>query len=147
MDILFIWHDNSISVIFRAILKPVYWFGVQNSDPQSFKSVNFWCKLLSPFVVAEPWGQCFELFRMQNSQTFLRLHPWTPLPSCTTATVFLLYTLVEKLAPPTPPKKKLDSTQSMLQTNQNLHTWSFHLSCKTVWCNVEKSLTRVKVTL
>ena len=79
-------------------------------DPQTLKSVDFWFKLSSPFVVAEPQEWCFELFRMQNSHNFLELCPRNPLggasstpppprlPSCTT--VFLLATLVKKPAPP-----------------------------------------------
>ena len=39
------------------------------------KSVNFWCKLSSSFVVAEPREPCSELFAMQNSQYFLGLCP------------------------------------------------------------------------
>ena len=36
--------------------------------------------MLSPtFVVAEPIERCFELFRMQNSQHYPRLHHWTTL--------------------------------------------------------------------
>ena len=33
----------------------------------------------SPFVVPELWEWCFELFRMQNSHSFLELHLWNPL--------------------------------------------------------------------
>ena len=43
------------------------------------KSVDFWCKLSSTFLVAEPRGQCFELFRTQNSQKFPGFYPCTPL--------------------------------------------------------------------
>ena len=39
----------------------------------------FWCKFLSPFLVPEPQEQCFEIFRMQNSQKFPGLCTWTPL--------------------------------------------------------------------
>ena len=67
------------SAISRAILKPVHWFGIPNSNPQTLKSVNFWCKLLSTFLVAKPREPCFELFRMQNSQKFPGFHTWTPL--------------------------------------------------------------------
>ena len=63
-------------------------------------------------IVVEPRQRCFKLFRIQNSDNFLELRPWTPLgrafsttpcpcpriPSCTT--VFLLARLVEKLSPP-----------------------------------------------
>lgn len=63
----------------RAILKPVYRLGVPNSDPQLPKSVDFWCKLLSPFVVAESQGKCFEIFSMQNSQKFSGVYLWTTL--------------------------------------------------------------------
>ena len=70
---------NIFSAVSRVILKPVYRFGIPNSDPQTLESVDFWHKLSSPFVVAEPWEQCFELFRMQNSQNFPVLCPWTPL--------------------------------------------------------------------
>ena len=66
-----------LSAISRAILKLVYRFGIPNSNPQIFKSVDFWCKLLSTFLVAEPREQCFELFRMQNSQNLPRFCPWT----------------------------------------------------------------------
>ena len=33
-------------------------------SPQTLKSVDFWCKLLSTLLVAEPRERCFELFRM-----------------------------------------------------------------------------------
>ena len=39
----------------------------------------FWCKLSSPFVVADPQERSFELFRMQISQNFPGRCPWTPL--------------------------------------------------------------------
>ena len=67
---------NAIS---RAILKPAYRFGIPNSNSQTLKSVDFWCKLLSMFLVAKPREWCFELCRKQNSQKFLGFHPWTPL--------------------------------------------------------------------
>ena len=69
---------------------------------------------MSPFIVVEPWERCFELFRMQNSQDFLKLCPWTPLvrfysasrlPSCTT--IFFFAMLVETLVcPPSLPSPK-----------------------------------------
>ena len=61
------------------MLKLVYWFGIPNSNPQMLKSVDFWCKLSSVFLVAEPKEQCFELFKTQNSQKFPGFCPWTPL--------------------------------------------------------------------
>ena len=67
------------SAVSRAILKSVYWFGISNSNPQMLKSVDSWCKLSSTFLVAEPREQCFELFRMQNSQKFPVFCPWNPL--------------------------------------------------------------------
>ena len=67
------------SAISRAVLKLVYWFGIPNSNPQMLKSVDFWCKLLSTFLVAKPREPCFELLRTQNSQKFPGFHPWTPL--------------------------------------------------------------------
>ena len=67
------------SVVSRAILKLVYWFGIPNSNPQMLISVDFWCKLLSMFLVAELRERCFELFRLQNSQKFPGFCPWTPL--------------------------------------------------------------------
>ena len=67
------------SAISRAILKPVYQFGIPNSNLQTLKSVDFWCKLSSTLLVAEPREQCFELFRKQNNQKFPGFHPWTPL--------------------------------------------------------------------
>ena len=98
-----------ISAVSRAILKLAYQFGIPNSNPQTLKSVDFWCKLSSAFLVAEPREWCFELFRMQNSQKHSRVLPLDPtgeglqhclrLPSCTM--VFLLTMLVEK---PTLPK-------------------------------------------
>ena len=60
-------------------MKLVYQFGIPNSNPQMLKSVDFWCKLSSTFLVAEPREQCFELFRMQNSQKFPGFCPWTSL--------------------------------------------------------------------
>ena len=67
------------SAVSRAILKPVYRFRIPNSNPQTLKSVDFWCKLSSTFLVAEPRERCFELFRTQNSQKFPGFRPWTPL--------------------------------------------------------------------
>ena len=67
------------SVVSRAILKPIYQFGIPNSNPQMLKSPDFWCKLSSMFLVAEPREQCFELFRTQNSQKFPGFRPWTSL--------------------------------------------------------------------
>ena len=67
------------SAVSRAILKPVYWFGIPNSNPQMLKSVDFWWKLWSMYLVTEPREWCFELFRTQNSQKFPRFCPWTPL--------------------------------------------------------------------
>ena len=92
--------ESHSSVVSRGILKPLCHFGIPNSDPQTLKSVDFWHKLLSPFVVAEP-------FKMQNSQKFPGLSPgshWRGLtvpprlPSY--AMVFLLAMHVKKLAPP-----------------------------------------------
>ena len=77
--------SQTCSAISRAILKLVYWFGNPNWDPQTLKSVDFWCKLLLPFVAAEPQEQCSELFRMQNSQNFPGFCPWTPLGSAYSA--------------------------------------------------------------
>ena len=99
--------ENIYCAVSSAIFKPVYRFGMLNSDPWIL------CKVLSPFVFAEPREQCFKLLRMYNSQNFLKLGPCTPsgrvsitpwLSSCTM--VFLLITLVEK---PAPPKKVLDA--------------------------------------
>lgn len=86
------------SSIYRAMLKPVYRFGIPNSDPRTLKNANLIHLKIdksSLFVVTEPRERCFALFRMQNNQTFLVFHPWTPLgappppplilPSCTTA--------------------------------------------------------------
>ena len=102
------------SAVSRAILKPVYGFGIPNSNPQTLKSVKInssknrqlTFQTLVPQCV-EPQEGCFELLRIQNRQNFsgaLLLDPTgegssTPsrLPSCTT--VFLT-TLVEKPAPP-----------------------------------------------
>ena len=50
-------------------------FRSRNSDPKTPKSVDFWCKLSSPFDVAEPRERCFELFRMQNSQKSFKTSP------------------------------------------------------------------------
>ena len=76
---------------------------------------------MSPFIVVEQWEWCSELFRMQNSQDFLKLCSWTPwarfysasrLPSCTA--IFFFAMLVETLVrpppsiPPAPLKKTLD---------------------------------------
>ena len=84
-----VWQDISVSYPFQC-------------------HVYFWCKLSSTFLVAEPREWYFELFRMQNSQKISRVLPldstgeglqWCPrLPGCTM--VFLLATLVKKLAPP-----------------------------------------------
>ena len=97
-----------VSAVSRAILKPVYQFGIPNSNPHTLKSADFWCKFSSTFLVAEPRERCFELFRTQNSQKNSRVSPLDPtgeglqhrprLPGCTS--VFLLATLVEKPATP-----------------------------------------------
>ena len=70
------------SSIYRAMLKPVYRFGIPNSDPRTLKNANLIHLKIdksSLFVVTEPRERCFALFRMQNNQTFLVFHPWTPL--------------------------------------------------------------------
>ena len=98
----------TISAVSRAILKLVYWFEIPNSNPQMLKSVDFWCNLLSMFLVAEPRKQCFELFRMQNSQKFPGFCPWTPLGRAYSAAsdspaaqrLFSLLHSLKKLAPP-----------------------------------------------
>ena len=70
---------NRSSAVSRDILKPVYRFGIPNSNTQTLKSVDFWCKLSSTLLVAEPRERCFELFRTQNSQKFPGFRHWTPL--------------------------------------------------------------------
>ena len=67
------------SAVSRAVLKTAYRWEIPNARSQTLKSVDFCCKLSSPFVVAEPRERCFEQFKMQNSQNFSGLHPWTPL--------------------------------------------------------------------
>ena len=103
-------------------------------DPETLKSVDFWFKLSSPFVVAEPQERCFELFRVQNSHNFLELCPWNPLGGASST----------PLPPPLPqtpqlhnsfspcyarqktgtPKKLLDTalTRLKLQTQNQQHT-------------------------
>ena len=71
---------------------------------------------------AEPQERCFELFRMQNSQNFPTLCPWTPLgkaysPSAPPSKTpqlqngFSLHNTCKKTSTPTspspPPKKKI----------------------------------------
>ena len=51
------------SAVSRAILKPVYRFGIPNSNQQTLKSVDFWYELSSTFVIAEPRERCFELIQ------------------------------------------------------------------------------------
>ena len=74
---MYIINTNSLDIraISSAILKLVYRFGIPNSNPQTLKSVDFWCKLSSMFLVTEPREQCFELFRMQNTQNFQGFTP------------------------------------------------------------------------
>lgn len=70
------------SSIYRAMLKPVYRFGIPKSDPRTLKNANLIHLKIdksSLFVVTEPRERCFALFRMQNNQTFLVFHHWTPL--------------------------------------------------------------------
>ena len=50
-----------------------------NSNPQTLKNVDLWCKLSSMFLVTEWREWCFELFRTQNSQKFPGFCPWTQL--------------------------------------------------------------------
>ena len=127
--------ESHSSVVSRAILKPLCHFGIPNSDPQTLKSVDFWRKLLSLFVVAEPREQCFEPFRMQNSQNFPGLCLWIPLeraysapprlPSCTM--VFLLAMHVKKLAPP-----KNCWIWHCIVTNTNKYARDMFLNLKTM---------------
>ena len=67
--------SSSNSAVSKAILNPVYGFGIPNSDPQTLKSVNFWCNLSSPFIVAEPREQCFELIQNAKYPTFSGVSP------------------------------------------------------------------------
>ena len=67
------------SAVSRAILKPLYRIGIPNSNSETLKSVDFWCKLSSMFLVAESRERCSELFRTQNSEKFPEFRPWTPL--------------------------------------------------------------------
>ena len=102
----YIFHHHMCSVVSRAILKLVYWFGIPNSNLQMLISVDFWCKLLSIFLVAELREWCFELFRMQNSQNFQGFapgHHWGGLAPHQTPRLHNSYfpaMLVKKLAPP-----------------------------------------------
>ena len=90
-------------------MKPVYRFTILNSDPKTLKSVKINSSKNRQMNVhalvpqyAEPQEQCFELLRMQNSQSLPGLRPMIPLGraySCTM--VFLLATVIKK---PTPPK-------------------------------------------
>ena len=41
------------SAVSRAILKRIYQFGIPNSNPHMLKSIDFWCKLSSTFLVTE----------------------------------------------------------------------------------------------
>ena len=51
---------------------------IPNSEPQTLKCADFWCNLSSQLVVADSRERCFQLFKMQNSQKFPGLRPWTP---------------------------------------------------------------------
>ena len=95
--------DIKISAVSRAILKPVYQFGIPNSDPPNYqinlsKNRKLTLHTLVPQCV-EPQEGCFELLRMQNSQNFLGLCSWTPLRLLSCKTVFLAM-LVKKTVPP-----------------------------------------------
>ena len=101
--------DELSSAVSRAILKPVYCFGIPNFDPQTLKSVKInLCKnkettvhalvpTMCPFC-----SQCSQKFLDPNGEDIQRHPPPPPLPlmlpSCTT--VFHLAMLIEKLAPP-----------------------------------------------
>ena len=100
--------------------------------PQTLKSVDFWCKLSSPFIVTEPQEQCFELFRMQNSQHFPGFHPWTPLGKAYSApqthqlhNIFLLTILAEKSAPP----KNCWIQHWWAENHNNLHLYFLYQKC------------------
>ena len=43
---------------------------IPNSDPQTLKSVDFWCKFSSPFIVAEPRERCVELVQNVKQPKF-----------------------------------------------------------------------------
>ena len=78
--------------------------------PQTLKSVDFWCKLSSTFLVAEPRERCFELFRTQNSQKYLGFCPWTPLGRAYSA------------APDSPAARRFFSS---LRSSKNRHPQKF----------------------
>ena len=59
-----------ISAASRAILKLVYRFGIPNSDPQTLKSVDYCCKLSSPFVVAKPWAMFWACSECKIAKIF-----------------------------------------------------------------------------
>ena len=98
-------YKTPISAVSRAILKPVYRFGIPNSNPQTLKSVDLWCKLSSTFLVTKPRERCFELFRTENRQKCPGFCPWTPLGRA--------YNAAKLLEKSVPPKKLLDTALSM----------------------------------
>ena len=61
---------NRSSAVSRAILKPVYRFGIPNSNTQTLKSVDFWCKLSSTFPVAEPRERCLSYSERKIAKNF-----------------------------------------------------------------------------
>ena len=71
---------NKINAISRAILKPVYWFGIPNSEPQTLKCVYFWCTLSSPFVVASYESDVLSYVECKMAKFFWGFVPEPPPP-------------------------------------------------------------------
>ena len=51
---------------------------IPNSEPQTPKCADPLCNPSSQPVVADSRERCLQLFKMQNSQKFSGLRPWTP---------------------------------------------------------------------
>ena len=107
-------HSSAISSV---ILNLLYQFEITNSDCQTLKSFDFWCKFSSPFIDAELPERCFELLRKQISQNVPGFCPWNSLgqdcsvpsprlPSCATVFLFTCQKTGNPAAPPPPKKKK-----------------------------------------
>ena len=99
------------SAVSRAILKPVYRFGIPNSDPQTLKNVKINSSKNRQMTCRE---QCFEQFRMQNSHNFF--WGFTPGPN---SRVYSTPPPPLPPRPPTPPAAK--QFFSSLRLSKNRH--------------------------
>ena len=69
--------ESPCSAVSRAILKPVYQFGIPNSDPKLSKVLISGISFRHRSLSQSHESDVLSLFRMQNTQDFPGLCPWT----------------------------------------------------------------------